>query len=654
MNNKKNVALIIGIIGLLIFCIGLNISLHNSFESEKMKIGIIVGIIGLIICILNYPIYTYIYRKTKTRKIIELRKAGFKVLKKHYFILIATCIISANFGVEFVNSFTLIKTPRESVSDVIELTQVIQKGEFDEVNKKLQDELEETKEKTKNNIFAKNKGVISDIINGVTNGVIFYNIIQVMNTITGSSSNSLIYFLVVFFSIYLALWYFVLNTIPVITRRIFLEARKYEKVSFRNYLFLIKTRKMINVASVMFRKFLYMLLWGVTIIMPFIKMYSYKMVEFILAENPTVKPKEAITLSRKMMDGHKMEALMIDLSFIHWELLGAATLGISKILFVNSYKTAVNTEFYYDIRKQAIENKIEGYELLNDKYLYEYADKEEVREKYLDYYNIVNEDLEPIEKRKGIIGFIENNFGITFEDKEYNEKFKKKQFQEYIKEKYNDLIEGKKYPNKLCPTHISEKNNNADYLSRYSLISLLMMFFIIAMFGWIWEVILIYIQSGIIANRGAMFGPWLPIYGVGSVLAIIMGYRFRKKPFKEFIFILVMCGILEYLTSYFLELSNGLRWWDYTGSFLNINGRICLEGLLTFGIGGSAMVYLVAPFIDKCLSKVKLKTVITIATTFTIFFAMDLVYSNIYPNTGEGITSKLYKELDVSKHKTIV
>ena len=153
-----------------------------------------------------------------------------------------------------------------------------------------------------------------------------------------------------------------------------------------------------------------------------------------------------------------------------------------------------------------------------------------------------------------------------------------------------------------------------------------------------WEVNLIYLQTGIIANRGAMTGPWLPIYGIGSVIAITTGYRFRKKPLLEFLYIFVACGILEYATSYVMEGSTGLRWWDYTGNFLNINGRICLEGLLTFGIGGSAIVYLIGPYLNKKLSKVKLELLLPIAIILTVAFGFDTLYSHYNPNIGDGIT----------------
>ena len=58
--------------------------------------------------------------------------------------------------------------------------------------------------------------------------------------------------------------------------------------------------------------------------------------------------------------------------------------------------------------------------------------------------------------------------------------------------------------------------------------------------------------------------------------------------------IVVLCGVVEYFTSYYLEVTQGKKWWDYSGYFLNLNGRICAEGLLVFGVGGMAIVYALA------------------------------------------------------------
>ena len=136
-----------------------------------------------------------------------------------------------------------------------------------------------------------------------------------------------------------------------------------------------------------------------------------------------------------------------------------------------------------------------------------------------------------------------------------------------------------------------------------------------------------------------MHGPWLPIYGTGGVLILIILNKFRKKPVVEFLTTITLCGIIEYFTSYFLEIAhNGQKWWDYSGYFLNLNGRICAEGLLVFGLGGLAIVYIVAPYLDNYINKINKKITIPICIILVAIFSADHFYSKEHPNTGKGIT----------------
>ena len=103
--------------------------------------------------------------------------------------------------------------------------------------------------------------------------------------------------------------------------------------------------------------------------------------------------------------------------------------------------------------------------------------------------------------------------------------------------------------------------------------------------GWIWEVGLHLFRYQEFVNRGILHGPWLPIYGSGSILILILLKKFRKKSLLILSAMLV-CGVVEYGASYVLErMHNGVRWWDYSDYFLNLHGRICAEGLLCFWFG---------------------------------------------------------------------
>ncbi len=99
-----------------------------------------------------------------------------------------------------------------------------------------------------------------------------------------------------------------------------------------------------------------------------------------------------------------------------------------------------------------------------------------------------------------------------------------------------------------------------------------------------------------------MYGPWIPIYGFGGVFIVFLLDRFRKDKGKVFVLGIVLCAVLEYITSFILDFMFNSSYWDYKSEFLNINGRICFSGLIAFGIGGMAAVYFVAPAIGNFLS----------------------------------------------------
>ena len=95
-----------------------------------------------------------------------------------------------------------------------------------------------------------------------------------------------------------------------------------------------------------------------------------------------------------------------------------------------------------------------------------------------------------------------------------------------------------------------------------------------------------------------------------------------------------------------MEISKGLKYWDYSTYFFNIQGRVCLECLLVFGLGGCAFMYILAPICDNLLNKIKPKYRICIATILVGLFGLDFIYSIFNPNVGEGITSKISNDIN--------
>ncbi len=101
-----------------------------------------------------------------------------------------------------------------------------------------------------------------------------------------------------------------------------------------------------------FLRALYTGLWSLLFIIPgIIAGYKYAMTQFILAENPNLTASEAITLSKEMMDGHKGELFVLDLSMIGWAILAALSLNIGN-LWLNPYRNAAYAAFYRELSAQ--------------------------------------------------------------------------------------------------------------------------------------------------------------------------------------------------------------------------------------------------------------------------------------------------------------
>ncbi|MCR5675767.1 MAG: DUF975 family protein [Lachnospiraceae bacterium] len=107
-----------------------------------------------------------------------------------------------------------------------------------------------------------------------------------------------------------------------------------------------------HVFLTLFLRDLFLGLWFCLFIIPgLIKLYSYKMVPFIIKDNPELSATQVITRSREMMNGHKWRAFLLDLSFIGWFLLGVITLGIVNIFWTNPYSFNADAQLYLELKK---------------------------------------------------------------------------------------------------------------------------------------------------------------------------------------------------------------------------------------------------------------------------------------------------------------
>lgn len=594
-----------------------------------------------------------------TRK--EMKARARKVLKKHYWLFVALCLASAMLGSEFVDSVSPIKnlTAAEmdarggvslnSMDEMVEgfagFVEDIAQGK-EEARKEQADketaEYIKASQAQKKAILGRSRGVFSTLVNGMDSGEYLVTLTVGIRSIVGSDSATVMILIAVSVLLLFFVQTFLVNLYRVIMRRMFLEGRLYQKVPVQRVWFLLRVKKWFQAGITIFVMDFLRTLWDFTVIGGVIKHYSYYMVPYIVAENPGIKTMDAITLSRKMMDGHKWECFKFELSFVGWVLLGGITFGLTDIFYSNAYMTAAMGEYYDEVRAQAKKKKVEYSELLNDKYLFEKPDELVLLEAYMDIGRDVDKKPSHSVELTGIHKVLANVFGLTISHKPEIEAYEKEEARMFQIAYDVQAYKGNIYPTRLYPLPEKKKRrwiNNLNYLRHYSVWSVILMFFIMSFVGWMWEVSLHLVTDGEFVNRGVMHGPWLPIYGAGSVMILLILNKFRRRPAVEFVMAVVLCGLVEYSTSYFLEMAhNGTKWWDYSGYFLNLNGRICAEGLLVFGIGGMLIVYALAPFLDNLIRKIPAKALIASCLILVCAFGADQVYSRQHPNTGKGIT----------------
>lgn len=188
---------------------------------------------------------------------------------------------------------------------------------------------------------------------------------------------------------------------------------------------------------------------------------------------------------------------------------------------------------------------------------------------------------------------------------------------------------------------IQENACELDYKKTYSPASLILLFFSLAFAGWLWEVVLHIFLDGALINRGTMFGPWLPIYGVGGVLTILLLQRLGDNPIRVFGAAYLGSGILEYTTGWALENFFGMKYWDYSQSLFDIRGRVCLEVLMMFAVGACVILYIAAPKLDELYNRIPDRIKVLLCICLLAAFAADLVYSFQNPNMGPGITQEI-------------
>ncbi|OJG96520.1 hypothetical protein RV18_GL002424 [Enterococcus termitis] len=180
-------------------------------------------------------------------------------------------------------------------------------------------------------------------------------------------------------------------------------------------------------------------------------------------------------------------------------------------------------------------------------------------------------------------------------------------------------------------------------------INVVLLFFIYAFIGWLWETVYCSLKAQKFVYRGFLIGPYCPIYGFG-----ILGVLYFLEPFKQNIISLyvlstVLVTLLEYITSYGLEKLFHASWWDYKDVPLNLNGRVALPVSLFWGIGCVLIVRVIHPKVLLFEHYLAEKFGLVLPIMLLVVISCDLIYTLVNMQSFKKITTQISTAVEERK-----
>ena len=188
-------------------------------------------------------------------------------------------------------------------------------------------------------------------------------------------------------------------------------------------------------------------------------------------------------------------------------------------------------------------------------------------------------------------------------------------------------------------------------MNYYSLTQWLIFFFMYCFIGWVWESCFVSIKQHKWVNRGFLHGPFLPIYGTGAIAILFTTLPVKGNTFYVFLFGMLAATILEYVTGVLMEKIFGVRYWDYTGKFMNVNGHICLSSSICWGFFSCLLIYVIHGFFEKIVMGIPLVVIDAISFIITVLMVVDITQSF---NEAMDLKSMLNKISDEHEHVRII
>ena len=419
---------------------------------------------------------------------------------------------------------------------------------------------------------------------GSTSTSAFFSLLRAVNNFLTESWDISTFLLILGVIVSLLYHFFISNMLLVGERRYFLEAHSYRQAPISKIFFLYKLRCIAGPAWILFCRTVFQLLWGLTIIGGVIKYYEYRMIPFILAENPKISRRDAFFLSRQLMQHSKWKLFKMHVSFIGWKLLSLLTFGILDLVFVNPYMSASEAELYLTLRRNYVLSRSPRYEFLNDSYLEHVPSEDEL----LISKALYDDSRGPYTK-------------ISY----------------FNPEQYPVFLFSVQPPFKAV-------RSPARAVRKYDFLSLVFLFHVFSILGWLAETAVHLLANGTLSDSFDPFLPWLPLYGIYGTIIILFIKKLSDRPVLVFLVNFLVYAVEEYAASLLIESALGLQPWDYSGYFLNLSGRVYVGGSVSVALFGCAFLYYIAPRCADHFLKLKKIWRFLLCFVLTVLFIADI------------------------------
>ena len=161
----------------------------------------------------------------------------------------------------------------------------------------------------------------------------------------------------------------------------------------------------------------------------------------------------------------------------------------------------------------------------------------------------------------------------------------------------------------------------------YSGFQWLFFFYMYCFFGWCFESTFVSLKSGKLVNRGFMRGPFLPLYGSGAIMMLLVSMPFRDNVLLTYVAGVIGATALEYVTGVVMETLFKVRYWDYSNRLLNFQGHICLRSSIVWGFFTILMTRVIHMPIEQMVLSIPARVMAWVTVLLTIYIVADFALS---------------------------